>query len=49
MRRTVKCELALYDRLVKRGEGDPYVRYNALLRELTSFLEAAEGRLRRVA
>lgn len=44
-----QVELALYDRLVRQGENDPYARYNALRRELSSFLEAAEGRLRTVA
>ena len=44
-----QCELALHDKLVQTGEVDPYARYNALLRELTSFLEAAEGRRRRAA
>jgi hypothetical protein len=44
-----QCELALHDKLVETGELDPYARYNALLRELTSFLEAAEGRRRRAA
>lgn len=40
-------ELALYALLVARGEPDPYARYNALRRELDSFLEALESRLRR--
>lgn len=40
-------ELALYALLVARGEGDAYARYNALRRELDSFLEALEARLRR--
>lgn len=44
-----QCELALYDKLVESGAPDPYGRYNALLRELSSFLEAAEGRRRRAA
>lgn len=44
-----QCELALYEKLVESGEADPYARYNALLRELASFLEAAEGRRRRAA
>lgn len=44
-----ECELALYAKLVEACEPDPYARYNALLRELTSFLEAAEGRRRRAA
>ena len=44
-----QCELALYELLLTAQVNDPYVRYNALLRELGSFLEAAEGRLRRAA
>lgn len=40
-------ELALYALLVARGEDDPYARYNALRRELDSFLEALESRRRR--
>ena len=44
-----QCELALYEKLVESGESDAYGRYNALLREFVSFLEAAEGRRRRVA
>jgi hypothetical protein len=44
-----QCELALYEKLIALGEPDPYARYNALVRELTSFLEAAEGRRRRAA
>ncbi len=40
-------ELALYRRLSEDGVDDPYGRYNALLRELDSFLEALEGRRRR--
>lgn len=43
-----QCELALYEKLVESREPDPYARYNAMLRELTSFLEAAEGRRRSV-
>jgi hypothetical protein len=39
----------LYERLVEARERDAFGRYNALLRELCSFLEAAEGRLRREA
>jgi hypothetical protein len=44
-------ELRLYQRLrTDASEGDdPYVQYNALLRELDSFLEALEGRARRAA
>ena len=41
------AELALYARLQADGEDDPYARYNALLRELGSFLEALESRRRR--
>lgn len=37
----------LYQLLVEAQVDDPYLSYNALLRELDSFLEAAEGRLRR--
>ena len=43
------AEIALYEALGARGVDDPYARYNAMLRELTSFLEAAEGRRRRAA
>jgi hypothetical protein len=32
-----------------RGVDDPYARYDAMLRELTSSLEAAEARRRRAA
>ena len=42
-----QCEAMLYQLLVEAQVDDPYLRYNALLRELESFLEAAEGRLRR--
>ena len=42
-----QCEMMLYELLLEAQVDDPYVRYNALLRELDSFLEAAEGRLRR--
>lgn len=42
-------ELALYARLQANGEEDPYARYNALVRELDSFLEALESRRRREA
>ena len=42
-----QCELAPYQKLVESRAPDPYARYNAMLRELTSFLEAAEGRRRR--
>ncbi|MEM9072933.1 MAG: hypothetical protein AAGE52_30780 [Myxococcota bacterium] len=40
-------QLALYLTLGESGVEDPYGRYNAMLRELSSFLEAAEGRRRR--
>ena len=40
-------ELALYTALMERGIDDPYSRYNALVRELGSFLEALERRKRR--
>ena len=40
-------EIALYMRLHRDGVDDPYARYNALLRELDSFIEALEGRRRR--
>jgi hypothetical protein len=39
-------ELALYQALGRQGVDDAYARYNALLRELTSFLEALELRSR---
>jgi hypothetical protein len=39
-------ELALYA-LLGEGEGDPYSRYNALLRELASFVHALEHRVAR--
>ncbi|MBW2292173.1 MAG: hypothetical protein JRG94_07650 [Deltaproteobacteria bacterium] len=42
-------ELMLYELLLEAQVDDTYARYNALLRELDSFLEAAEGRLRRAA
>ncbi len=42
-------ELALYARLQREGASDPYARYNALLRELDSFLEALTARRRREA
>ncbi len=44
-----QCELALYEKWVESGESAAYGRYNALLRELVGFLEATEGRRRRVA
>jgi len=40
-------ELVLYERL--RGESDSYGRYNALRRELTSFLDAFEAHVRRTS
>lgn len=40
-------ELALYALLLDRHEGDAYACYNALCRELDSFLEALESRRRR--
>jgi hypothetical protein len=40
-------ELALYAALTAAGVGDPYSRYNALIRELGSLLEALERRVRR--
>lgn len=40
-------ELALYASLQHAGVDDPYGRYNAMLRELDSFIEALEGRRRR--
>lgn len=42
------AELELYHELRREG-GDAYSRYNALIRELTSFERALEGRLRRNA
>ncbi|HKO14719.1 MAG TPA: hypothetical protein VJU87_00675 [Gemmatimonadaceae bacterium] len=41
-------ERALY-RLLRAQGGDAYARYNALLRELSSFLAAFDARLRRAA
>ena len=43
----VDPELRLYQRLGDNGVRDPYSKYNALLRELTSFERAAEARLSR--
>jgi len=40
-------ELALYASIGRLGVEDPYSRYNALRRELGSFLEALEGQRRR--
>jgi len=39
-------EIALYEHLSRSGVDDAYARYNAMLRELTSFLEAFEVRRR---
>ena len=39
-------ELALYEALAAESD-DPYYRYNALRRELTSFLAALEARVER--
>lgn len=41
------AELALYAQLGRDGVEDPYARYNSLLRELDSFLEAFTARRRR--
>jgi hypothetical protein len=38
------AELRLYALLGREGDGDPYSRYNALLRELSSFIHALERR-----
>ena len=40
-------ELALYARLCADGADDPYLRFNAMKRELDSFVEALEARRRR--
>ncbi len=40
-------ELALYEALGAESDGDPYPRYNALRRELDSFMNALEARLTR--
>ena len=40
-------ELQLYD-LLKREGGDPYARYNALVRELVSFENALDRRKRKI-
>lgn len=40
-------ELDLYRALGEAGDPDPYSRYNALLRELDSFLHGAERRAQR--
>lgn len=39
-------ERALYQ-LLRAQDGDPYARYNALIRELVSFVSALDSRLRR--
>jgi hypothetical protein len=39
-------EIALYQALCASGIDDPYARYNAMLGELSSFLEALELRRR---
>ena len=41
------AELGLYELLGEMGARDPYSRYNALRRELSSFLRALEQRLER--
>jgi len=41
-----EAELELYALLGREGQGDPYSRYNALLRELVSFERALEHRVR---
>lgn len=38
-------ELSLYHLLCQEGDSDPYSRYGALLRELTSFVHALERRV----
>ena len=38
-------ELTLYRLLCEDGDADPYSRYGALLRELTSFVHALERRV----
>jgi len=43
------AEMDLYEALAAEGIDDPYHGYNALCRELDSFLEAAGTRLRRRA
>lgn len=40
-------ELALYALLGELGEADPYSRYNALRREIASFVHALEHRIER--
>jgi hypothetical protein len=41
------AELALYELLGESGSLDPYSRYNALKRELASFVHALEQRVER--
>ena len=43
------AELRLYALLGEQGAPDPYSRYNALLRQLSSFVHALERRQRRMA
>jgi hypothetical protein len=43
-----EAELQLYG-LLKREGGDAYSRYNALLRELVSFENALDGRVRKAS
>jgi hypothetical protein len=45
--RVSEPELALYALLGELNEPDPYSRYNALLREVTSFVRAMEHRAAR--
>jgi hypothetical protein len=47
--RPAERELALYEALRLSRVDDPYGRYNAMLRELGSFLETLEGQRRRVS
>jgi hypothetical protein len=41
----VDAEIRLYEKLGREGVPDPYSRYNALLRELSSFGRALEHRV----
>ena len=43
----IEPELALYEALGAESDEDPYPRYNALRRELDSFMNALEARLSR--
>jgi hypothetical protein len=43
--RSAEASLALYAWLGERGVLDPYSTYNALLRELSSFVRALEHRV----